>query len=205
MLHKPAGTVCTAHDPEGRRTVLDLVREHGLTARLFPVGRLDQDTTGLLLLTDDGALAHQLTHPSQGIDKEYEARVGRPLSAEELSRLRSGLELDDGPTLPCAASQEVQKGETLLRLTLQEGRKRQIRRMLQALNVPLRHLHRVRVGPLWLGLLSLGALRALTSSEIETLRAAAAGVQNATAAPGGPDAATPGRAERRDDAATPRS
>lgn len=182
MLHKPAGTVSTSHDPEGRRTVLDLVRDQGLTLRLFPVGRLDQDTTGLLLLTDDGALAHQLTHPSQGIDKEYEARVGRALAPAELARLRGGMELEDGPSLPCGATQESRGGETLLRLVLHEGRKRQIRRMLQALEVPLLHLHRVRVGPQRLGALLPGALRALTSAEVEALRAAASRSGDTTAA-----------------------
>lgn len=170
MLHKPAGVVCTARDPQGRPTVLTLARRQGIGQRLFPVGRLDRDTTGLLLLTDDGELAFRLTHPSWGIEKEYEARIGRLLRQEELQQLQQGIDLEDGPTLPCRASQERQGEEILLRLVLQEGRKRQIRRMLQSLGVPLQHLHRGRLGPLRLGDLPLGQLRLLTPEEVATLR-----------------------------------
>lgn len=175
MLHKPAGVVCTAQDPQGRPTVVALVRQHGISLRLFPVGRLDLDTTGLLLLTDDGELSFQLTHPSWGIEKEYEALVARPLRPDELQQLRQGLELDDGRSMPCRAEQTRQGDGFLLRLVLQEGRKRQIRRMLQTLEVPLHHLHRVRVGPLRLGDLPVGQLRALTRTEIEALRSSIAG------------------------------
>lgn len=172
MLHKPAGTLCTASDPQGRTTVVGVARRQGILARLFPVGRLDRETTGLLLLTDDGDLAFKLTHPSWGIDKEYEARLGRPLSEAELQRLQQGIELDDGPSAPCVASQETQGDDILLRLVLHEGRKRQIRRMLQALGVPLLHLHRVRIGPLRLGDLEPGLLRALRADELSALQSA---------------------------------
>lgn len=174
MLHKPAGIVSTARDTHGRPTVLDLARQHGVVVRLFPVGRLDRDSTGLLLLTDDGDLAYRMTHPSWGVEKEYEAEIGRSLSAEELARLQQGIELEDGPTAPCTARSERRGDAIVLSLVLHEGRKRQIRRMLRALDVPLAHLHRVRVGPLRLGTLPPGALRALTPAEIAALRAALA-------------------------------
>jgi len=165
MLHKPRGAISTVRDPQGRRTVLDVARAHGLSPRLFPIGRLDRDTTGLLLLSDDGALAFKLTHPSWGIEKEYEARIARVLTPAELERLRTGIELEDGPSAPCAVTQEADATGALLRLVLHEGRKRQIRRMLQALGVPLLHLHRSRVGPLRLGNLAAGELRALDDAE----------------------------------------
>ena len=172
MLHKPAGVVSTARDPQGRPTVLDFVKQHGITARLFPVGRLDRDTTGLLLLTDDGDLAFKLTHPSWGMEKEYEAEVGRALTPAELESLQSGVDLDDGRTAPCQVQLETSASGIVLRLVLHEGRKRQIRRMLQALAVPLLHLHRVRVGPLHLAALSPGSLRSLDAAERAALQTA---------------------------------
>ncbi len=171
MLHKPRGAISTVHDPQGRRTVADVARAHGLSQRLFPIGRLDRETTGLLLLSNDGALAFQLTHPSWGIEKEYEADVSRALMPAELDRLRAGIELDDGLSAPCTVTQETRTTGALLRLVLHEGRKRQIRRMLQTLAVPLLHLHRSRVGPLRLGDLPLGELRALGPEERSALLA----------------------------------
>jgi len=171
MLHKPRGAISTVRDPQGRHTVVDVARAHGLSQRLFPIGRLDRDTTGLLLLSDDGALAFKLTHPSWGIEKEYEAQVARALTPAELDRLRTGIELEDGPSAPCAVTQENRTTGVLLRLVLHEGRKRQIRRMLQALAVPLLHLHRSRVGPLELGDLPPGELRALGPEERRALLA----------------------------------
>ena len=173
MLHKPRGVVCTADDAWGRPTVLDLVRRLGIAERVFPVGRLDLDTTGLLLLTNDGELALRLTHPAWGVEKEYEATVAEPLAAAELERLRRGITLADGPTSPCTATQEPQGAETRVRLVLHEGRKRQVRRMLEALGHPVLRLHRVRVGPLGLGDLSEGTLRLLRADEVRALSAAA--------------------------------
>ena len=174
MLHKPAGVVCTADDPERRPTVLELAQSHGIRLRVFPVGRLDRDTTGLLLLTNDGALAFRLTHPTWGIEKEYEATVAAPLGAEELEHLRGGVQLADGLTSPCTVTQEVDGAEVRVRLVLHEGRKRQVRRMLEALGHPVLQLHRVRVGPLRLGDLPPGALRALVAAEKAALAAATA-------------------------------
>ena len=183
MLHKPAGVLCTARDPEGRPTVLALVRQHGIEARLFPVGRLDQDTTGLLLLTDDGDLGFKLTHPSFGMEKEYEAQVGRALSPAELERLQTGVDLDDGRTAPCQVALETSPSGILLRLVLHEGRKRQIRRMLRALDVPLVRLHRVRIGPLRLAALPPGSLRSLEAVERAALQAALRAADPAPSAP----------------------
>jgi len=171
-LNKPAGVLVTVRDSFGRATVLDLARAHGIRGRLFPVGRLDLDTTGLLLLTDDGDLAQLLTHPSRGVDKEYEARVREPLAPAELERLRDGIELEEGRTAPCQAWQECGGDGVLVRLVLHEGRKRQVRRMLSALGHPVLHLHRVRIGPLRLGDLPAGELRSLSAAERAALETA---------------------------------
>jgi pseudouridine synthase len=173
LLHKPAGVLCTASDELGRRTVFDLARGSGLTMRLFAVGRLDMDTTGLLLLTNDGALGYRLTHPSQGVEKEYEATIGARLPESDLERLRHGLVLEDGPTAPCAVTQEIApQGGVRVRLVLHEGRKRQVRRMLAAVGAPVVDLHRVRIGSLCLGDLPVGEMRPATPPEIEALQAA---------------------------------
>ncbi len=186
LLHKPAGLLCTARDELGRRTVFDLAREAGLGIRLFSVGRLDMDTTGLLLLTNDGALAHRLTHPSQGVEKEYEAVIASELAEPELARLQSGVDLDDGRTSPCTVTQERAPGGTVLvRLVLHEGRKRQVRRMLAAVGAPVLTLHRVRVGTLRLGGLPSGAIRRATPAEVEALQAACERAESrAEASPG---------------------
>jgi 23S rRNA pseudouridine2605 synthase len=181
LLHKPAGYVCTASDERGRPTVLDLAREKGLRGRLFPVGRLDLDTTGLLLLTNDGELAFRLTHPSHGVEKEYEARIAGPLPADSVARLRAGIELDDGPTSPCRVDQESCAPGALVRLVLHEGRKRQVRRMLAAVGAAVAGLRRVRVGPIQLGDLQPGALRAATDEELAALHAATAPGAKSTA------------------------
>ncbi len=169
-LNKPAGYVSTLADPQGRRTVAELMpaTDH----RLFNVGRLDMDTTGLLLLTDDGELAHRLMHPRYHVSKEYLATVaGRPAEAT-LAALRAGIELDDGPTRPAEATAE-RLGDTtsVVRLVIREGRKRQVRRMLAAVGHRVLALHRVRFGPIELGDLALGSTRALTDTEIEALLA----------------------------------
>jgi 23S rRNA pseudouridine2605 synthase len=168
LLNKPAGVVTTASDPHGRPTVVELVPAE---PRVFPVGRLDAETEGLLLLTNDGELAHQLTHPSFGVDKEYLAEVqGRPTRGA-LRRLREGVDLEDGPTAPAKVSVV---GERLLRITIHEGRNRQVRRMCDAVGHPVRRLVRVRIGPIADRRLAPGEWRALEQDEVRALERAAA-------------------------------
>ena len=164
LLHKPAGTVTTARDPHGRRTVVDLV-DH--PARVVPVGRLDADTTGALLLTNDGELAHRLAHPRYEVEKVYEAQVDGELSEDELERLRAGIDLDDGPTAPAEA--RLLAPETV-ELRLHEGRKHQVKRMLAAVGHPVTRLHRSRYAGLTLEGLEPGAWRELEPFEVERLR-----------------------------------
>jgi 23S rRNA pseudouridine2605 synthase len=164
-VHKPRGVVSTASDPQGRPTIVSLVPS---ARRLYPVGRLDADTTGLILLTDDGALAHRLTHPSFEVPRTYHAKVRRPPIREEALRaLREGVELEDGRTAPARVKR---LGPDRVELTIHEGRKRQVRRMLEAVGHPVVALERVRFGPLWLGGLEEGRHRRLTAQEIEKLR-----------------------------------
>ena len=169
LLNKPAGVVTTASDPQGRPTVVGLVPAE---PRVFPVGRLDAETEGLLLLTNDGDLAHQLTHPSFGVEKEYLADVeGRPTRGA-LRRLREGVDLDDGRTAPARVSLV---DERLLRITIHEGRKRQVRRMCDAVGLPVRRLVRVRIGPIADHRLAPGEWRPLEQDEVRALERAAAG------------------------------
>ena len=164
LLHKPAGVVTTARDPQGRRTVVDLV-DHPV--RVVPVGRLDADTTGALLLTNDGDLAHRLAHPRYEVDKVYEVEVeGEPDDAA-LARLRDGIDLDDGRTAPAQARH---LGPTTVELAVHEGRKHQVKRMLAAVGHPVTRLHRSRYAGLGLEGLEPGAWRELESSEVELLR-----------------------------------
>jgi 23S rRNA pseudouridine2605 synthase len=168
-VHKPAGVVSTASDPGGRPTVVGLAPEE--SRRLYPVGRLDADTTGLLLLTNDGELAHRLTHPSFEVPKTYRAIVERPPVGEAALRaLRAGVELEDGVTAPADVRRLARDA---LELTIHEGRKRQVRRMCDAVGHPVRALERVRFGPLELGALAPGAHRRLAAAEVEQLRRAA--------------------------------
>jgi 23S rRNA pseudouridine2605 synthase len=164
LLHKPAGVVTTARDPQGRPTVVQLV---DLPERVVPVGRLDADTTGALLLTNDGPLAHRLAHPRYGVEKVYEARVEGEPDEAALKTLAEGVELEDGRTAPatvrCLAPD-------LVELTLHEGRNRQVRRMLEAVGHPVRHLHRSRYAGLTLEGLEPGAWRELEPSETDVLR-----------------------------------
>jgi 23S rRNA pseudouridine2605 synthase len=166
-VHKPAGVVSTARDTHGRPTVVELVPSE---QRLYPVGRLDADTTGLILLTNDGDLAHRLTHPSFEVDKTYLAVVdGGPVREAALAELRGGVELEDGRTSP--ARVERLRPDTLA-LTIHEGRKRQVKRMCEAVGHPVLSLARVRFGPLELGELRLGAHRRLSPSEVAQLAGA---------------------------------
>jgi pseudouridine synthase len=165
LLYKPAGVVTTARDPQGRRTVVDLVPTE---PRVVPVGRLDVDTTGALVLTNDGDVAHRLAHPRYAVPKVYEVEVEGSPSADALARLRDGIELEDGLT---AAAAVRRLGPERVELTLHEGRKHQVKRMLEAVGHPVRRLHRPRYAGLDLEGLEPGAWRELTRSEIAALKA----------------------------------
>jgi 23S rRNA pseudouridine2605 synthase len=168
-VHKPAGVVSTASDPQGRPTVVSLVPD---SLRLYPVGRLDADTTGLILLTNDGPLAHRLTHPSFEVAKTYRATVRNPpVGDAALRALRAGIELEDGFTAPATVTRLA---PDVLELTIHEGRKRQVRRMCLAVGHPVKRLERVAFGPLVLGDLRPGSYRRLTRDEVELLAGASA-------------------------------
>lgn len=178
-LHKPVGVLSTAHDPFDRPVVVSLVPDE--RRRLYPVGRLDLDSSGLILLTDDGALAHALTHPSFEVEKTYRVLVGGGrLGAQELRVLRQGVELEDGRTAP-AKVRRLQEADRrsrpadreLLEITIHEGRNRQVRRMCDAVGHPVLSLQRVAFGSVALGDLGPGAHRLLGKSEVEALRRAA--------------------------------
>jgi 23S rRNA pseudouridine2605 synthase len=163
LLNKPAGVVTTAEDPQGRPTVVSMVPSE---PRVHPVGRLDLATEGLLLLTNDGTLTHRLTHPRFGVEKEYVAEVeGRP-SRGAIRRLREGVELDDGPTAPATVSLVE---PNVVRITIHEGRNRQVRRMCEAVGHPVRRLVRTRIGPLRDPRLAPGEWRDLTRDEVREL------------------------------------
>jgi 23S rRNA pseudouridine2605 synthase len=169
VLNKPAGVVSTAQDTHGRPTVTQLVRSG---RRLYPVGRLDADTTGLILLTNDGELANRLTHPRYEVPRTYRATVRHgPVPEHALRRLRDGINLDDGTTLP-AKVRQIEPG--VLEITIKEGRKRQVRRMCVAVGHPVVELVRIAFGPLRLGDLGPGRHRRLTAAEVERLRQSAA-------------------------------
>ena len=164
LLHKPAATVTTANDPQGRRTVIELV-EHPV--RIVPVGRLDADTTGALLLTNDGELANRLAHPRYEVEKVYEAEVEGDPAEAALDQLRDGVELDDGPATPATARR---LGPGRVELGIHEGRKHQVKRMLAAVGHPVTQLHRSRYAGLTLEGLEPGQWRELEPSEVERLR-----------------------------------
>jgi len=163
LLNKPAGVVTTANDPQGRPTVVGLV---GHASRVVPVGRLDADTTGALLLTNDGDLAHRLAHPRYEVDKVYEVECWTQPTDADLERLRAGIELDDGPTRPA----EVRRvGAARIELTIHEGRNRQVKRMLEAVGHRVRHLHRTRYANLTVDGLEPGQWRELGRDEAHAL------------------------------------
>lgn len=173
LLHKPAGVVTTRSDPHAKRTVMHLLQ--GVDAPVFPVGRLDADTTGALLLTDDGELAHRLTHPRYHVPKTYLVEVQGEVQASTLCSLREGVVLEDGPTAPAQVKKlryHPHRHTTLLRLTIHEGRKRQIKRMCQALGHPVVNLHRERFGALTVEHLPAGAWRHLSPEEVALLKQA---------------------------------
>ena len=172
LLHKPRGVVCTSSDPEGRRTVQDYVAD--LPERLYNVGRLDINSEGLLLMTNDGQLANRLTHPRYGVEKTYYAICDGRLAASEIAKLVNGVELDDGMTAPARVAdvRTTQRGDTAFSITIHEGRNRQIRRMLEAVGHKTLRLKRERLGPLTLGALPAGQWRFLTEEEIDLLERA---------------------------------
>jgi 23S rRNA pseudouridine2605 synthase len=167
LLHKPAGVVTTAADTHGRDTVVAMVPAE---PRVFPVGRLDMDTEGLLLLTNDGELAHRLTHPSFGVDKEYLAHVEGTPSNAAVARLRKGVELEDGLSAPAKVAL---LDTSLLRIVIHEGRNRQVRRMCEAIGHPVIRLVRTRIGPLTDTVLKAGEWRELSPEEVRAVSAAA--------------------------------
>ena len=173
-LHKPVGVVTTMADPQGRQDLRGFLPAQG--PRVFPVGRLDRDSEGLLLLTNDGELANRLLHPSFGVEKEYLAEVAGTPSDRQLARVRRGVDLEDGPARALAArAVAASGGRGAVRLVMAEGRKREVRRLLAAVGLPVTRLIRLRVGPVVLGGLAPGALRELDPDEVRGLSEAAAG------------------------------
>jgi 23S rRNA pseudouridine2605 synthase len=162
-LNKPPGVVSTAHEPGKRRAITELVDTE---RRLYPVGRLDADSTGLILLTNDGELANRLTHPRYGVPKTYRVRLARPPSDGDLERLRRGVRLEDGPTAPAEVKR---RGEREIEVTIREGRKRQVRRMAEAVGNEVEALQRTRIGSLELGKLRQGEARRLEEGEVASL------------------------------------
>jgi 23S rRNA pseudouridine2605 synthase len=165
LLNKPAGVVTTASDPQGRPTVVELVADYG--TRIVPVGRLDADTTGALLLTNDGELAHRLAHPRYEVEKVYQAEVDGEPSDDALAQLEQGVELDDGPAVPARARRLT---PSTIELAIHEGRKHQVKRMLAAVGHPVTRLHRSRYAGLTVEGLGPGESRVLAGAEVERLR-----------------------------------
>ena len=167
-LHKPAGVITTMDDPQGRTDITGFLPAEG--PRVFPVGRLDRDTEGLLLLTNDGELANRLMHPRFGVEKEYLAEVEGVPTDRHAARLRQGIELEDGPARAASARVVAASGKRgALRIVMTEGRKREVRRLLSAIGLPVTRLVRLRVGPIKLGHLPPGAIRDLTAAEVRAL------------------------------------
>lgn len=169
LLYKPKGYLTTYKDPEGRPTVYDLIPD--LKSWVFPVGRLDLETSGLLIMTNDTAFAERLTNPDYKIPKTYLVKSATVLSDEQLERLRRGVELSDGPTRPAAAHRVRDAGKhSFIEITISEGRNRQVRRMLEAIDSKALKLVRTAIGPLRIGSLGIGKYRSLTTAEIDSLR-----------------------------------
>lgn len=167
LLNKPTGVVTTAADPRGRTTVLDLVE---LPARVWPAGRLDVDSEGALILTNDGELSHRLTHPSFEVPKTYVVKVGGSVSERSIRALARGVELEDGPTQPAKVTPlDRSGGSTLVEITITEGRNRQVRRMFDAVGHRVLGLVRTAIGPLKLGHLKPGSVRKLSPAEVRSL------------------------------------
>jgi 23S rRNA pseudouridine2605 synthase len=178
LLHKPSGYVTTVSDPQGRPVVADLVR---VGARLYPVGRLDWDVEGVLLMTNDGALTHRLLHPRYELERVYEAEVSGTVAPDDLPRWRGGVNLDDGPAAPLAVDLvRAGRDSSLLRLTFTEGRKHEVKRYCEALGHRVRRLRRIAFGPITLGDLPRGDSRPLTAREVAALRAATEGPTSAS-------------------------
>jgi 23S rRNA pseudouridine2605 synthase len=168
VLNKPVGVVTTRSDPYQRRTVMDLIEP---VPGLVPVGRLDADSRGLLVLTTDGDLAHAVSHPRHGVTKRYLATLDRAISAEQLDQITAGVDLEDGPARAIAAKRAG--SDSVVEVVMAEGRKREVRRLFAAVGLEVRDLVRVAVGPLELGALPEGEARALRPAELSSLRAAA--------------------------------
>ncbi len=168
MLNKPAGHVVTLSDPQGRPTAADLVRDVG--RRLIPIGRLDAPTEGLIIFTDDGGLAHRVAHPSFELDKVYEVLARGVLGEDDIRSLEQGILLDGRATSPASVELlSTRSNTTRALITIHEGRKRQVRRMFEAVGHPVRNLKRVRIGPLELGSLRPGRWRHMTEEEVDAL------------------------------------
>ncbi len=172
LLHKPCGYITSASDPQGRKTVMDLFKK--VPQRIYPVGRLDYNTSGLLLLTNDGEIAHRLMHPSYEVKKTYQVEVEKKIPEKHLQLLRKGIELEDGKTAPAQIREVSPRGRSLLptyEITIHEGRNRQVRRMFLAIGFPVVALKRIRFGPLELeSSLPSGQFRPLTHKEIQSLK-----------------------------------
>ena len=171
ILNKPTGTIVSIGDTHGRATVIDLMGDE--TEGVFPVGRLDADTSGVLLLTDDGELTHKLTHPSFGVEKVYRAEVDGKIDSDAVRKLRDGLVLDDGPTAPAEMKiLERDDKSSLVEITIHQGRKRQVRRMMKHIGHPVKTLERISFGGITAQGLPLGAYRVLDADEVELLKKA---------------------------------
>ncbi len=171
VMNKPLGVVTTMRDPEGRRTIADVLKRNGWERRVVPVGRLDYDTAGVLLLTDDGTLAHVLTHPRFGVEKTYRATLRGRLSTEQVAEMQRGMKLDDGPAQPARLRVvAARRDASSVDVTIHEGRNRQVRRMFEELGHPVIGLTRLHFGPIGLGTLAPGEIREATKREVSALR-----------------------------------
>lgn len=176
VMNKPVGVVTTMRDPKGRRTVADLLRAHGAPRGVVPAGRLDYDTSGVLLLTDDGAMSYALTHPRFGVDKTYRATVRGRLEPAAIDALHGGVRLDDARAQPARLRLvSARRDHSIVDITIHEGRNRQVRRMFAQVGHPVLELVRMRFGPIALGALAPGAIRPASDREISALRALGSG------------------------------